>query len=397
MADPDLNNRPLYPTIKLADYGLAFTVDNEDIRNFKKMAWSGGTRPFAAPEVMSNVRKDPTQAPHDMMYSETDVFSVGCIILEMLRIPFGRYDKVCKELIDYKFPFSYDVFPYSDILRDLAMDCVTRDVRLRPKVREVYKRTKYYADLWYGKVSGPGLEKPQGAYAGQVLWSQDLRNRFKTNMHFRWKYTIHNDWFYNHTDSLAKLHRLAFDPGKANIPRDGDAMGLGNRFDYPENIKRKVEWTTQVFNRNGDLLQRKDGKEIIRCGRSQLSPPALDVEWKSKRAAELDLLINGLRGIEAKSNAEKKMLDRALRELVAMRHDQSEMSTWQRIDELRKMRGLPSVRRLDPSLQLVMAEFADEMEAYLKCQTPTKPRYTPNASNPHQAPIPPLRQSSIIP
>ena len=379
MADPDLNNRPLYPTIKLADYGLAFAVHNENVRNLKNKMWSGGTMPYAAPEVMSTVRADPNQAPHEMMYSETDVFSVGCIILEMLRIPFGRYHEMCKELIGYEFSFSYDVFPYSETLRDLAMDCVTRDVRLRPKVREVYKRTKYYADLWYGQVSGPGLEKPQEAYAGQVLWSQDLRNRFETNMHFRWKYTIHNDWFYNHTDSLAKLYRTAFDPGKANIPRDGEAVGLGNSFGYPENIRGKSAWKTQVFNRNGDLLKRKDGKEILRWGRSQLSPPALDINWKLKRADKLLAFTNGLRGFRARSNIEKKMIGRALRELVAM-HDESDKPTWYRLDVFTKILDLPSVslKRLDPSLKLVIVEFIEEMRAYLTFKTPTRPRYTPN-------------------
>lgn len=382
MADPDLNNRPLYPTIKLADYGLAFAVHDENVRNLKINAWSAGTRPYVAPEVMSNVRTDPNQAPHALMYSESDVFSVGCIILEMLRIPFGRYHEVCKELIDYEFPFSYDAFPYSDILRDLAMDCVTRDVRLRPKVREVYKRTKYYADLWYGQVSGPGLEKPHEAYAGQVLWSQDLRNRFETNMHFRWKYTIHNDWFYNHTDSLAKLYRTAFDPGKANIPRDGEAVGLGNSFDYPENIRGKLEWSTQVFNRNGDLLKRKDGKEILRWSRSQLSPPVLDPNWKSNRADKLHPFVNGLRGIKPKSNAEKKMIDRALRELVAM-YDVSDEPTWSRLDTLTKLLEFPpvSMQRLDPGLKRSIAEFIGEMQAYLTGKTPTRPRYTPYDSN----------------
>lgn len=381
MADPDLNNRPLYPTIKLADYGLAFAVHNENVRTLKNKAWSGGTMPYAAPEVISVVRTDPNQAPHELMYPESDVFSVGCIILEMLRIPYGRYHETCKELIDYEYPFSYDVFPYSNILMDLAMDCVRRDVRLRPKVREVYKRTKYYADLWYRQVSGPGLEKPQEAYAGQVLWSQDLRNRFETNMHFRWKYTIHNDWFYNHTDSLAKLHRTAFDPGKANIPPDGEAVGLGNSYDYPENIRPRFERPTQVFNRNGDRLKRKDGKEILRWCRSQLSPPEIDVGWKLKRADKLHAFANDLRGFKARSNAEEKMINRALRELVAM-HDESEKPTWYRLEILKKILDIPSVsmERLDPSLKRVIVEFIEEMRAYLTFKIPNKPRYTPNDS-----------------
>lgn len=379
MADPDLNNRPLYPTIKLADYGLAYTVPDENVRYLKRQAWSGGTPPYAAPEVMWEVRRDPEQAPHDKVYPESDVFSVGCIILEMMRMSLERYHAKSKQAIDFEFPFPYNFFPYSEILRELAMDCIKKDVRSRPRVRAVYKRTKYYADLWYGKVSGPGLGKPQEAYAGQVLWNKDLRNRFETNMHFRWNYTIHNDWFYNHTDSVAKLSRTATDPGQANVPRDDEEVAIGNGLGYRKDLAaglihptRPEEWPMNVFNRDGNLLRRKDRKKIRRMERPRLGPPKQNENWKENRIKMLEELIHLFERKKVKTSAERDHQARILKELVAMRHDPSARPTHERLSALKAVGRHPEVRKFAPHLQIAMINFANEMRAYLDSENPIK-------------------------
>lgn len=383
MAEPDPNNRPLYPTIKLADYGLAYSVHNEGVRNLKTKVWGGGTMPWAAPEVMSSVRRDPAQTPHEKVYPETDLFSVGCIILEMMRMPCYRYHSKSIGLIDDGFPLPYKSFPYSKILRDLAMDCVARDVRSRPRVRDAYKRTKYYADLWYSKVSGPGINEPQEAYAGQVLWSKDLRNRFETNMRFRWDYTIHNDWFYNHPDSVAKLYRTATDPGKANVPR-GDLVAIGNGIAQAAEISRQTLhpetlewWPMTVFNREGKILKRRDGKLIRRIVRPQLFPPKLDEAWKMKRGDMLEEFIHELSRRWTGTDDVKNKLIRSARELAAVRFDSPTRDTFVRIEAFRRIRAARSIQGVGQDVQKLMKIFADEMEKYLCCITATKPRYTP--------------------
>lgn len=388
MADPDLNNRRLYPTIKLADYGLAYAVHNEDIRNLKSIAWSGGTAPYVAPEVMSSVRRDPDQAPHVKVYPESDVFSVGSIILEMMRMPFSRYHENSMKVIDFEFPFPYKFYPYSKSLENLAMHCVERDVQDRPLVREVYKRTKYYADLWYGKVSGPGLERPQEAYAGQVLWNKDLRNRFETNMHFRWNYTIHNDWFYNHTDTLAKLYKTATDPGKANVPR-GDYMAIGNGiFEGGHDLlvstslhqDSVLEWPMRVFNREGSLLRRRDGKKIRRKTRRQLTAPILDENWKEKMNKALDLAIATLRENGVTTNTQKRELTDLVRQSVAIQHDSSARPTSHRLRDFKALSEHAEeyarhyAEELRPEISRMVKKFADEMVDYLSCKTVTRPR-----------------------
>lgn len=387
LAEPDLNNRPLYPTIKLADYGLAYSVHSEDVRNLKAQMWSGGTLPYAAPEVMSTVRGDPNQTPHEKAYSESDVFSVGCIILQMMQMSLGRYHTRSEQVLDHDFPFRYQSIPYSDTLRNLAMDCVKNDVRSRPLVREVYKRSKYYADLWYGKVSGPSLAKPQEAYAGQALWNSDLRNRFETDMHFRWNHIIHNDWFHNHRATVAKVHRVATDPGKANVPRDHEVLAIGNGMERrdvlvasmslnpnPELIEERLLY---FFNREGKLMKRRDGKPVRRLSRPQLQAPILDENWRTRRIENLDRLI----GI-----AEGDSLNLFAREIAGLKADLSEHPTFAQITDFRKLQRRAISDQYSERIIHVMAEFAEEMIAYLEGKTDTKPQYTailpaPNLEN----------------
>lgn len=348
--------------------------------------WGAGTVPYAAPELMSNVRQDPTQTPHTMIYPETDMFSVGCIILEMMRMPFNRYRSNSFSIIDYEFDFPYKSVPYSDILRDLAMDCVRLDVRTRPRAREVYKRTKYYADIWYSEVRGPNVEKPQEAYAGQALWNKDLRNHFETNMRFRWSYTVQNDWFYNYQGSVAKLHKTATDPGKANVPR-GDVVAIGNGlaleneltgpsgqiFD-PDSIE---VWQMRVFNRGGKVLKRRDGKVIRRVTRPQNYPPKLDEGWKEERVELLKDILEEFSRIGSLTDAQKERIMIYGRELLELKFDSPTKDTSQRLGDLIKVRDVLKKQNLGLDAQRVLQRFADQMIDYMSCQTATFPRYSP--------------------
>lgn len=293
----------------------------------------------------------------------------------MMRMTFGRYHAKSKAVLDHEYPFPYQSLPYSEILRNLAMDCIKKDVRSRPRVREVYQRTKYYADLWYGKVSGPVLGKPQKAYAGQVLWNSDLRNRFETDMHFRWSYTIHNDWFYNHTATVAKLYRTATDPGKANVPRDDGVLAIGNGFLYREDLatkslrpKRPEELSINVFNHQGNLLKRRDGKKTRRVVRPQLKPPTLIKNWRIQRAQMLRRLVMTAKGDEQ---------TRLVREVLDLEVCISQRPTLQSLEAFRAVQRDAKSRHLPPRIQRAMKEFADEMIAYLTGETATKPRNTP--------------------
>lgn len=394
MAEPDPNNRPLYPTIKLADYGLAYS-QNDAIREAKGYMWSAGTKNYSAPELMYNVRTDKAQTPHHLIYPETDIFSVGCIILEMMRIPFGRYQSDTHTLIDYEFVFPYESVPYSDILRDLAMDCVRTDVRTRPRVREVYKRTKHYADLWYSRINGPSVENPQDAYAGQALWSQGLRKRFETNMKFRWSYIIHNDWFYNHQASVYKLLRTTMDPGKANVPR-GNLVAIGNGFAIEEKLTKLPgevylerpslqRLRMRVFNRRGKLLRRRDGEVIRRVMRPQNFPPVLNEKWKEERVQLLESLLDAYHRSGHLNDDEKKEIISYGRELLKLKYDSPTRETSHRLRDLIRVRNGIQMRMINPDVDAVLQRFANEMINYLSCQTATMPQFSPivrHKSNP---------------
>lgn len=385
MAEPDPNNRPLYPTIKLADYGLAYK-QNDAIQQMKQKMWGAGTRNYSAPELMSNIRTDAAQTPHQLIYPETDIFSVGCIILEMMRVPFGWYQSETHTLIDYEFPFPYESVPYSDTLRDLALDCVKMDVRTRPRARDLYKRTKHYADLWYSKIDGPSVENPQEAYAGQVLWSKELRKRFETNMKFRWSYTIHNDWFHNHQGSVHKLLRTITDPGKANVPR-GDLLAIGNGFALQENLSRLPgEYHEQpsfkslemrVFNRGGKFLRQRGGELFYRVARPQYFPPTLNEKWKEERVIQLEEMLEKIQRNGNLTDVQRKEIISYGRELLKLRYDSPTRDTARRLRDLERVRNDIQMRIIDRDVDAVLQRFANEMINYLGCQTATLPQYSP--------------------
>lgn len=385
MAEPDPNNRPLYPTIRLADYGLAYR-QNDDIRKLKSNMWGAGTENFSAPEVMSSVRTDPKQTSHNLVYPETDLFSVGCIILEMMRVSTAGYKSDTATLIDYEFPFPYKSFPYSDTLRDLAMDCVRVDVRTRPLARDVYKRTKHYADLWYGQINGPSVEKPEEAYAGQVLYSKDLRKHFETNMQFRWSYTVHNDWFYNNLGPVVDLVRTVTDPGKANVPRDylvaiGNGLTLESQLYGPPGQSLDpnsiVDWPMRVFNRSGKLLRRRDSRTFRRVTRPQNFPPKLDDKWKEHRVKVLEHLLKEFERTGSLTDAQMEEIMTYGRELLKLRYDSPTKYTRVRLRDLITIRDELCTRIPDPNVQRALRSFADQMINYLSCQTATLPQFSP--------------------
>lgn len=384
MAEPDPNNRPLYPTIRLADYGLAYR-QNDDIRKLKSNMWGAGTENFSAPEVMSSVRTDPKQTSHNLVYPETDLFSVGCIILEMMRVSTAGYKSDTATLIDYEFPFPYKSFPYSDNLRDLAMDCVKVDVRTRPLARDVYKRTKHYADLWYGQINGPSVEKPEEAYAGQVLYSKDSRKHFETNMRFRWSYTVHNDWFHNNLGPVVDLVRTATDPGKANVPR-GYLVAIGNGLTLESQLcgppgqsldpNSIVNRAMRVFNRSGKLLRRRDSRTFRRVTRPQNYPPKLDDKWKEHRVMVLEHLLEEFERTGILTDAQMEEITTYGRELLKLRYDSPTKYTRVRLRDLITIRNELCTRIPDPNAQRSLRSFADQMINYLSCQTATLPQFS---------------------
>lgn len=348
--------------------------------------WGAGTAPYAAPEVMYNVRANRAETSNELVYPETDIFSLGCIILEMMRASLAGYKSDSFNLIDYEFAFPYKSFPYSDTLRDLAMECVKVDVKTRPLARDVYKRTKFYADVHYGLLDGPSVEKPRESYTGQVLWSKDLREQFEKNMQFRWSYTIHNDWFYNNQDSVAKLVRTATDPGVANVPRGG-LVAIGNGLAFKDQLSGPPgqfldpasidSWEMTVFNRGGKILKRRDGKKIFRVTRPQYHPPKLDEKWKERRVKELEDLLEGFSHDGSLTDAQMKEIISYGRDLLKLRYDSPTRHTRNRLRDLIIVRDELCMRIPDLNIQRALQRFANQMINYLSCQTATLPQYSP--------------------
>ncbi|KAL8815914.1 MAG: hypothetical protein Q9223_005005 [Gallowayella weberi] len=137
LTDPDININQFYPTVKLSDFGLAYTVPEEghgELRAWKS-TFGLGTRHYQAPEVtktnlIGNFRPgDFRHVPEDEFHgSHSDVYSLGVTIYSLL--------KSIDAVRDHP-----DVGFYSKELLLLVTSCVNKRINDRPKVHDLYTRT----------------------------------------------------------------------------------------------------------------------------------------------------------------------------------------------------------------------------------------------------------------
>lgn len=294
LSDPELNNRDLYPTLKLADYGLAYSIPNDEIRRLKRTMWSGGTPGYVAPEVNSRIRDDPNQTPHPIASHLSDVYSIGCTMIDFLRLPMSRYSKASWELLDLDLDFSYQYYPYSRDLVDLARQCVKPDPKDRPSAIDLYQRTRRHVEESYDlveKASQANYLRPGTAFAGQMLWNNTMQERYTANDHFRNAYKNANDWTSTHSHAIRQLDQAAMNPQEDNIPPSGHVAignGLGGYCSLAQLTKDFVGVpfesylaTMKVYDLSGNVLMRDGGEPILRfIGQDRLLAPEPNPDWQ---------------------------------------------------------------------------------------------------------------------
>lgn len=300
LSDPEPNNRNLYPTLKLADYGLAYSIPNNEIRRLKRALWTGGTKGYVAPEADNRVRADPNQTPHPFASHLSDVYSIGCIMIEFLRLPISRYSKSSWELLDLDLNFAYQFYPYSRDLVDLARACIKPHPKDRPSAIALYQHTRLQAEESYSlveKASQANSSRPGAAFAGQMLWNDTMQGRYKASGHFRNAYTNANDWISAHSHEMRQLDEAAMTPRVDAIPPPGHVAlgnGLGGFCSFqqlkegfagvpPERYLANI----RVYDASGREVVRKGRASILRfIGQDRLIVPEPNLDWEQSRAAQ---------------------------------------------------------------------------------------------------------------
>ena len=297
MTEPDPEVRSLYPNFKLCDYGLAYSLPNEDIIRLKRIERTGGTRGYMAPENNPGIRSDLKQAPHAREGNAADVYSLGIVIKNLMNISIKWMTDAQKEVIDLKSSYSYMYFPYTRELVELVSRCTDPDSRRRPGIQELYNRTRHFADAAYRRVArsakSPGL---RGTYPGMVVWNKRLRDSFRDDKEWALEVFEH-DWRFIKNKELKRIRTVGLPAAKKKLPRRGYCV-VGNGLLRPMTRKQLRRWmnhmnddrgTDEIFSSiqfldsRGRYVKRSDSDEVHRfIGYRMLKTIVSDYSWKKK-------------------------------------------------------------------------------------------------------------------
>ncbi|KAL8682006.1 MAG: hypothetical protein Q9186_001882 [Xanthomendoza sp. 1 TL-2023] len=166
-----------YPTVKLSDFGLAYTVPEKGHAELRawKSTFKVGTASYQAPEVF-NVTNSGTfrHVPPDKIHgSHSDVYSLGVTILKLI----GSIDAVRThpDVVNQRFVEDY----YSMELKNLVTSCIEKHIDNRPKSYDLYRSTREgmrkYRRIARKERSDAG---PGNLFHSQLLYTDTDRWRF---------------------------------------------------------------------------------------------------------------------------------------------------------------------------------------------------------------------------
>ncbi|KAL8734085.1 MAG: hypothetical protein Q9181_003330 [Wetmoreana brouardii] len=203
----DMKTNGLYPTVKLGDFGVAYSMPES---NNKLRAWKStfnyGTPCYMAPEVRDldpdafgqfrPISPDSLHGSHTvgntkypmrfllLTEANQDVWSLGAVIEELLEL---RYNAV-KDNTDINIQYIEGY--YSTELQRLVNACKSRSIHIRPPIYDVYLRTLEGRDK-YKRIAVTEVKevsKTRQPYHSEVLYRREDRLRFYRDRTYRTAY-----------------------------------------------------------------------------------------------------------------------------------------------------------------------------------------------------------------
>ncbi|KZF19001.1 kinase-like protein [Xylona heveae TC161] len=208
LAPPDESTHFLYPVLKLADFGLAYTVPNETIRKMKFGAeWRGaGTDGYIPPEFLD---LDEPLAYEQPPGSHTDIFSLGQSVSELA---FLAQPINIQELTDGVPPIWTALSDfYSDQLRSLIRSCTELDSRNRPSAYDLFQETQMTALSWLIKTENVINELQ--IHAGQAVETSSEFDTIKPSDRLPRPSYLPETWNYDGKESVILAYMGVY-PGR---------------------------------------------------------------------------------------------------------------------------------------------------------------------------------------
>ena len=213
LAAPEDGSNPLYPTLKLADFGLAFTLGGPvlDVQQFRS-SLTCGTNGYIAPEILDKTpeQEGRRRKPYELTGPHSDIFSLGI---------------TCKQLTS--LADAHQTSFYSLELRNLIEQCMAANPKNRPKTSRLLHSTEEKARQYQREAI---LEAAAAThvcnarfYPSQVLYTREEQERFEKEETFRSHYSRAN---------LARVWAAKASQDGANSPEDraaGKKEGGGRR------------------------------------------------------------------------------------------------------------------------------------------------------------------------
>ncbi|EER42818.1 conserved hypothetical protein [Histoplasma capsulatum H143] len=177
---PPPDSDELYPSCYLGDFGLAYSIPNDDVRSYKKAYVMEGTAGFLPPEAV-----DPCSS--GVISPKLDIYALTLSIREAIENSLNIY--TADEINTLrKLPGGENYLPYSLDLINLCRAAGSSRTYRRPGIYSLWKTTGDQARKWKRKVmANMRRMETSGAqcYDGMMLLDHDARRRFERDREFR--------------------------------------------------------------------------------------------------------------------------------------------------------------------------------------------------------------------
>ncbi|OJD23586.1 serine/threonine protein kinase [Blastomyces percursus] len=232
-AVPSPDSEELYPTCYLGDFGLAYTIPNDDVRAYKKAYPMEGTVEFLPPEAVDRFSSG-------VIGPKLDIYSLTLSIREAIEMTLHMY--TADEINTLrKLPGGGNYLPYSLDLFNLCRAAGSSRIYRRPDIYSLWRMTGEQAKKWKGKVKANRCRmeaKRADCYDGMVLIDHDVRRRFQRDRPFRREFLREASWEHRNRGVVklgkAIVRRIKGEQNGEDEGSEGDGDWIGSHVDRAE-------------------------------------------------------------------------------------------------------------------------------------------------------------------